>query len=180
MCRYFIPAGCNVLCSSLLEAISLNIYQTVSLQWEGNQVSWQTVRYFVHTKCHKYICVTFLQRHLHTGHTLARWLHLPVLKVLLGSSSRSQSKFLRTRYVADLIFPYITLYFKFLSIGYVTEVKFPHVRKCWSFISCWIFWGLNIKVSHPYSCHDGTWGSSVAPTPLTSATDGVSTKDQMS
>ena len=75
------------------------------------------------------ICVvTFLQRHSHTGHILAPWQHPHVLKVLLGSSSKSQSKCLNNRYIADLIFPYITLYFKFLSIGYVTEVKFPSGR----------------------------------------------------
>jgi hypothetical protein len=33
---------------------------------------------------------------------------------------------------------------------------------------------LRIKVSHPYSCHDGTWGSSFAPPPLSSATTGMS------
>jgi hypothetical protein len=56
--------------------------------------------------------------------------------VSLGSSSRSRLKFLRNRHVANLIFPYITVYFK-LSIAYVTQVKFPHVRSCWSFTSCW-------------------------------------------
>jgi hypothetical protein len=72
------------------------------------------------------ICVlNFLQGIPHTGHTLAPWHHPPVLKVLLGSSSRSQLKCLSLRYVAGLIFPYITLHFKFICIGYVTCGTFP-------------------------------------------------------
>jgi hypothetical protein len=123
---------------------------------------------------HMYMPDTFLQGHSHTGRTLAPWQHRPVLKVSLGSSSRSRLKFLRTRHVVDLIFPYITVYFK-LTIDYVTEVKLLHVVSCWRFRSSI----LRIKYQCPCSCHDDIWGSSVTPAPLTSAPRGWSAKDQI-